>query len=78
MQDQSTLPAQQSVHRVGSKQKRYHQHESQQWLDFSEGLLDTQFESFQALVFEKLDTILTVRPFLRWFSRNGAKPCIQG
>ena len=20
---------------------------------------------------------LTVRPFLRWFSRNGAKPCIQ-
>jgi macrodomain Ter protein organizer (MatP/YcbG family) len=21
---------------------------------------------------------LTVRPYLRWFSRNGAKPCIQG
>src|SRR5207248_3004264 len=40
------------------QQKRYHQHESQQWLDFSEGLLDTQFESFKALVFEKLDAIV--------------------
>jgi UDP-N-acetyl-D-mannosaminuronate dehydrogenase len=25
----------------------------------------------------ELNLILTVRPFLRWFSRNGAKPCIQ-
>jgi hypothetical protein len=45
-------------HQSKAQQKRYHQHESQQWLDFSEGLLDTQFESFQALVFEKLDTIV--------------------
>ena len=41
-----------------AQQKRYHQHESQQWLDFSEGLLDTQFASFKALVFEKLDAIV--------------------
>ena len=41
-----------------AKQKRYHQHESQQWLDFAEGLLDKQFESFKALVFEKLDAIV--------------------
>jgi Transposase len=45
-------------HQSKAQQKRYHQHESQQWLDFSEGLLDTQFESFHALVFEKLDTIV--------------------
>ena len=41
-----------------AKQKRYHQHESQQWLDFAEGLLDNQFEPLQALVFEKLDSIV--------------------
>jgi hypothetical protein len=45
-------------HQSKAQQKRYHQHESQQWLDFSEGLLDTQFASFHALVFEKLDTIV--------------------
>jgi len=45
-------------HQSQAQQKRYHQHESQQWLDFSEGLLDTQFASFQALVFEQLDTIV--------------------
>jgi Transposase len=45
-------------HQSKAQQKRYHQHESQQWLDFSEGLLDTQFESFKALVFEKLDAIV--------------------
>jgi Transposase len=45
-------------HQSKAQQKRYHQHESQQWLDFSEGLLDTQFESFKALVFEKLDVIV--------------------
>ena len=38
--------------------KRYHQHESQQWLDFAEGLLDTPVESFKALVFEKLDALV--------------------
>jgi hypothetical protein len=40
------------------KQKRYHQHESQQWLNFAEGLLDNQFELLQVLVFEKLDAIV--------------------
>jgi len=45
-------------HQSKAQQKRYHQHESQRWLDFSEGLLDTQFASFHALVFEKLDTIV--------------------
>jgi hypothetical protein len=38
--------------------KRYHQHVSQQWLDFAEGLLDHQFEPLQAVVFEKLDAIV--------------------
>jgi hypothetical protein len=41
-----------------AKQKRYHQHESQQWLDFTEGLLDNQFALLKAVVFEKLDTIV--------------------
>src|SRR5216683_472314 len=35
-------------HQSQAQQKRYHQHESQQWLDFSAGLLDTQFASFKA------------------------------
>src|SRR5215470_2445824 len=41
-----------------AKQKRYHQHVSQQWLDFAEGLLDNQFEPLKAVVFEKLDSIV--------------------
>jgi len=41
-----------------AKHKRYHRHESQQWLDFAEGFLDNQFEPLKALVFEKLDTIV--------------------
>jgi hypothetical protein len=41
-----------------AKQKRYHQHESQQWLDVAEGLLDNQFEPLKAIVFEKLDSIV--------------------
>jgi hypothetical protein len=41
-----------------AKQKRYHQHESQQWLDFAEGLLDNQFALLKAVVFEKLDAIV--------------------
>jgi hypothetical protein len=45
-------------HQSKAQQKRYHQHESQQWLDFSEGLLHTRFESFKALVFENLDAIV--------------------
>lgn len=41
-----------------AKQKRYHQHASQQWLDFAEGLLEHQFTPLQAMVFEKLDAIV--------------------
>jgi len=41
-----------------AKQKRYHQHESQPWLDFAEGLLDNQFEPLKAVVFEKLEAIV--------------------
>jgi len=40
------------------KQKRYHQHERQQWLACAEGLLGHQFEPLKALVFEKLDAII--------------------
>lgn len=45
-------------HQSKAQQKRYHQYESQQWLDFSEGLLNTRFEACKALVFEKLDAIV--------------------
>ncbi len=41
-----------------AKHKRYHQHESQQWLDVAEGCLDHQFAPLKALVFEKLDAIV--------------------
>jgi hypothetical protein len=41
-----------------AKHKRYHQYESQQWLDFAEGLLDHQFALLKALVFDKLDSIV--------------------
>jgi hypothetical protein len=41
-----------------AKHKRHHQYESQEWLDFAEGLLDNQFERLKALVFEKLDAIV--------------------
>ena len=41
-----------------AKPKRYHQHESQQWLDFAAGFLDNQFALLKALVFEKLDAIV--------------------
>jgi hypothetical protein len=40
------------------KQKRYHQHESQQWLNFAEGLFDNQFVLLKTLVFEKLDAVV--------------------
>ncbi|MGE3537812.1 MAG: hypothetical protein AB7N91_10310 [Candidatus Tectimicrobiota bacterium] len=36
----------------------YQQHESQQWLDFAEGLLEQQFAPLQTVVFEKLDAIV--------------------
>src|SRR5712691_45619 len=64
-------------HQSQAQQKRYHQHESQQWLDFSAGLLDTQFASFKAWVFEKLDTIVQssslvemVNSFIRPYLNN--------
>ena len=41
-----------------AKHKRYHRHESQQWLDFAEGLLENQFTPLQTMVFEKLDAIV--------------------
>ena len=41
-----------------AKHKRYHQHVSQQWLDFAEGLLANQFAPLKAVVFEKLDAIV--------------------
>jgi hypothetical protein len=61
-----------------AKHKRYHQHESQQWLTFAEGILDNQFEPLQVLVFEKLDAIIQasslvelvnsfIRPYLNSF-----------
>jgi len=41
-----------------AKQKHYHQHERQQWLDFAEGCLDMKFEPLKALIFEQLDSIV--------------------
>jgi hypothetical protein len=41
-----------------AKQKRAHQHASQQWMDFAEGLLEDQFAPLKAVVFEKLDSIV--------------------
>src|SRR6266404_1219798 len=38
--------------------KHAHQQQSQQGLDFAEGLLDDQFEPRKVLVFEKLDTVV--------------------
>jgi hypothetical protein len=40
------------------KKKHTHQQQSQQWLAFAEGLLDDQFDSNKALVFEKLDSVV--------------------
>jgi len=40
------------------KHKRDHQHESQQWLNVAEGILENQFELLQVLVFEKLDAMV--------------------
>jgi hypothetical protein len=40
------------------KKKQYHRRESDYWLDFSEGILDDQFDELKAQVFEKLDSIV--------------------
>ena len=41
-----------------SRQKRYHQREREEWLDLAEGLLDDEFEPLNALVFDRLDSII--------------------
>jgi hypothetical protein len=40
------------------KKKHYHRRESEYWLNFSDGLLDDQFDELKVLVFEKLDSIV--------------------
>jgi hypothetical protein len=40
------------------KKKHYHRRESDDWVNFSEGLLDDRFDELKALVFEKLDSIV--------------------
>jgi hypothetical protein len=40
------------------KKKHYHRRECDYWLNFSEGLLDDQFDQFKVLVFDKLDSIV--------------------
>jgi len=40
------------------KKKHYHQRERDYGLNFSEGLLDEQFDEFKSLVFEKLDSVV--------------------
>jgi hypothetical protein len=40
------------------KKKHYHRRERDYWLNFSEGLLDDQFDEFKVLVFEKLDSVV--------------------
>lgn len=42
----------------GGQKKHYHRRERDYWLNFSEGLLDQQFDQFKKLVFEKLDSIV--------------------
>jgi len=60
-----------------AKHKRYHQDESQQWLDVAEGLLENQFALLKALVFEKMDSIVQasslvelVNSFIRPYLNN--------
>ncbi len=45
-------------HQSYGRQKHYHQRESQEWLDFADGLLDDQFAALKVLVFERLDSIV--------------------
>jgi len=46
------------VYQTRSKQKRYHQHQSEERLAVAEGLLGDDFESLRALVFDRLDSII--------------------
>jgi hypothetical protein len=40
------------------KKKQYHRRECEYWLNFSEGLLEDQFEAFKVRVFDKLDSVV--------------------
>jgi len=64
--------------------KRSHQHESQQWLEVAEGLLDNQFEPLKAVVFEKRDAIVhasslveLVHAFIRPSLKSSKGPITQ-
>ena len=68
-------------HQSHGRKKHYHQRESQQWLDFAQGLLDDQFDDCKVRVFEKLDAIVKasslvemvnslIRPFLNTCRRQ--------
>jgi hypothetical protein len=46
------------VHQSGSKKKGYHQRERDCWLACAEGLLGDAFETLNALVVDKLDSII--------------------
>jgi len=46
------------VHQSGSKKKGYHQRERDFWLACAEGLLGDAFETLNALVVDKLDSII--------------------
>ncbi len=46
------------VYQSGAKPKRYHHKERDFWLACAEGLLDDDFDTLKALVFDKLDAIV--------------------
>ncbi len=46
------------TYQSGAKPKRYHQSERDFWLACAEGLLDDDFDTLKALVFDKLDSIV--------------------
>lgn len=45
-------------HQSQGQQKQYHHFESQQWLDFADGLLDMDVAPLKTLVFDQLDSII--------------------
>jgi len=46
------------VYQTRSRQKRYHQHQSEERLAVAEGLLGDDFASLRALVFDRLDSVI--------------------
>jgi len=46
------------VYQTRSRQKRYHQHESEQRLAVAQGLLGEAFEPLKTLVFDRLDAVI--------------------